>query len=64
MPAPTAARTKEGYPLSEGVLTNGCVLTCNWHNWKFDLASGVTLVGGDQVTRFPIRLEGGRVLLE
>ncbi len=54
----------EGYPLSEGALTHGCVLTCNWHNWKFDLASGVTLVGGDQVTRFPIRLEGGRVLLE
>ena len=25
----------EGYPLSEGTLTDGCVLTCNWHNWKF-----------------------------
>src|SRR5262249_9052133 len=34
----------EGYPLSEGTLTDGCVLTCNWHNWKFDLASGATLV--------------------
>ena len=37
----------EGYPLSEGSLADGCVLTCNWHNWKFDLASGATLVGGD-----------------
>src|SRR5690348_12944849 len=27
----------EGYPLSEGTLNPGCLLTCNWHNWKFDL---------------------------
>ena len=33
----------EGYPLSEGSLADGCVLTCNWHNWKFDLAFGTTL---------------------
>jgi nitrite reductase/ring-hydroxylating ferredoxin subunit len=54
----------EGYPLSEGTLTEGCVLTCNWHNWKFDLASGDTLVGGDRLTRYPVRLEGGRVWLD
>ena len=39
----------EGYPLSEGTLGPGCVLTCNWHNWKFDLASGAALVGRDPV---------------
>ena len=54
----------EGYPLSEGVLTDGCVLTCNWHNWKFDLARGETLVGGDRVRRFPVRVEAGRVLVD
>jgi nitrite reductase/ring-hydroxylating ferredoxin subunit len=54
----------EGYPLSEGTLTDGCVLTCNWHNWKFNLASGATLVGGDRLTRFPVRLEAGRVWLD
>ena len=54
----------EGYPLSEGSLADGCVLTCNWHNWKFDLASGATLVGGDQLRRYPVRLEAGRVWLE
>jgi nitrite reductase/ring-hydroxylating ferredoxin subunit len=54
----------EGYPLSEGVLTGGCVLTCNWHNWKFDLESGETLVGGDELRRFPVRLEGDRVLVD
>ena len=45
----------EGYPLSEGTLGDGCVLTCNWHNWKFDLAAGVTLVGGDALPRYPVR---------
>src|SRR5262249_3511744 len=54
----------EGYPLSEGTLTDGCVLTCNWHNWKFNLDSGATLVGGDRLTRFPVKLEAGRVLLD
>lgn len=54
----------EGYPLSEGTLTEGCVLTCNWHNWKFNLESGATLVGGDRLTRYPVRLEAGRVWLD
>ena len=54
----------EGYPLSEGVLSNGCILTCNWHNWKFDLASGETLVGGDRLRRFPVRVEDDRVLVD
>ena len=39
----------EGYPLSEGTIGPGCVLTCNWHNWKFDLATGDALVGRDPV---------------
>jgi nitrite reductase/ring-hydroxylating ferredoxin subunit len=54
----------EGYPLSEGSLADGCVLTCNWHNWKFDLVSDVTLVGGDKLTRYPVRLESGRVWVD
>jgi nitrite reductase/ring-hydroxylating ferredoxin subunit len=54
----------EGYPLSEGSLTDGCVLTCNWHNWKFDLMSGETLVGGDRLRRYPVRLEAGDVWLD
>lgn len=54
----------EGYPLSEGTLSNGCVLTCNWHNWKFDLASGATLIGGDRLPLYPARIEGERVWLD
>ncbi len=54
----------EGYPLSESALTSECILTCNWHNWKFDISSGETLVGGDLLPRFPVRTENGRVLLD
>ena len=29
----------EGYPLIQGTLKD-CVLTCPWHNYKFDLRDG------------------------
>jgi len=54
----------EGYPLVEGSLAEGCVLTCNWHNWKFDLATGDTLVGGDRLRRYPVTVQGDRVLID
>lgn len=57
----------EGYPLREGTVvadSENCVLTCQWHNWKFDLASGATLVGGDRLVRFPIRRVGARIQLD
>ncbi|HMB75043.1 MAG TPA: Rieske (2Fe-2S) protein, partial [Kiloniellaceae bacterium] len=54
----------EGYPLKEGTLTQGCVLTCNWHNWKFDLESGETLVGSDRLRRYPVALRDGAVWLD
>lgn len=58
----------EGYPLSEGSLARGtdghCLLTCNWHNWKFDLKSGETLIGGDRLRRYPVRRQGDRILLD
>jgi nitrite reductase/ring-hydroxylating ferredoxin subunit len=54
----------EGYPLSEGTLSQGCLLTCNWHNWKFDLESGETLLGSDRLRRYPVRLARGKVWLD
>lgn len=51
----------EGYPLSEGTMSGDCVLTCNWHNWKFDLKSGETLMGGDTLRLYPVRIDGDRV---
>jgi nitrite reductase/ring-hydroxylating ferredoxin subunit len=41
----------EGYPLSEGEVQGG-VLTCKWHNWKFDLATGECRFGGEGVRRY------------
>ena len=54
----------EGYPLMEGSLAEGCVLTCNWHNWKFDLDSGETLVGGDRLRRYPVQIRGDEIWLD
>jgi nitrite reductase/ring-hydroxylating ferredoxin subunit len=54
----------EGYPLKVGTLSEGCILTCNWHNWKFDLESGRTLVGGDRLRRYPVTVRDGAVWLD
>ncbi len=54
----------EGYPLSEGSLGPGCVLTCNWHNWKFDLASGAALVGRDPVRTYEVEEHGGEIFID
>src|ERR1700746_3997295 len=54
----------EGYPLSEGTIGPGCVLTCNWHNWKFDLASGAALVGRDPVRTYDVVERGGEIFID
>ena len=54
----------EGYPLVEGALDADCVLTCNWHNWKFDLRTGATIYGGDNLRIYPVKVEDGAVWLD
>ncbi len=54
----------EGYPLSEGDLDGDCVLTCNWHNWKFDLESGENLYGGDRLPVYPVELRGDEIWID
>ena len=54
----------EGYPLCEGALDASGVLTCQWHNWKFDLRSGENLYGGDALRIYPVRMESGRVWVD
>jgi nitrite reductase/ring-hydroxylating ferredoxin subunit len=54
----------EGYPLVEGALDAACVLTCNWHNWKFDLKTGATIYGGDNLRIYPVKVEDGAVWLD
>jgi len=57
----------EGYPLVEGHLTDdeeGCVLTCNWHNWKFELPAGNNVFGGDALRMYPARIAEGAVWID
>lgn len=55
----------EGYPLIEGsVDAQGCVLTCNWHNWKFRLSDGKCILGGDHVRSYSIRVEDDQVWVD
>ena len=54
----------EGYPLSEGSLSSQCILTCNWHNWKFDLDSGDNLLGGDRLRIYPTEIRDGEVWVD
>ncbi len=54
----------EGYPLSEGSVSGNCVLTCNWHNWKFDLETGDNLFGGDRLRTYQIEERGEEIWID
>ena len=53
----------QGGPLAEGDL-EGCVVTCPWHGWTYDVTSGESPDDpGTRVTRFDVRVEGDEVLV-
>jgi nitrite reductase/ring-hydroxylating ferredoxin subunit len=54
----------EGYPLSEGSLSADCILTCNWHNWKFNLETGDNLYGGDRLRTYPVEIRDGDIWVD
>ena len=54
----------EGYPLREGSLDDRCVVTCNWHNWKFDLKSGRNLYDGEGLRIYPVEIRDGEVWID
>lgn len=55
----------EGYPLAQGNMDNEhCVLTCNWHNWKFDLKNGQCLTGGDNVRTYNTKIEDDYIFVD
>ncbi|MEO8604326.1 MAG: Rieske 2Fe-2S domain-containing protein [bacterium] len=50
-------------PLADGDL-DGCVVTCPWHGWTYDVTSGASPDDADiRVTSFPLKLEGDDVLV-
>lgn len=53
----------EGYPLSKGYVSD-CVVTCPWHNFKFDLRDGRCVMGDEEVRTFPLRLAKGDVEID
>ena len=54
----------EGFPLAEGTMSEGCILTCNWHSWRFNLDDGETLVGGDALRHYPYDIRDGEIWLD
>lgn len=54
----------EGYPLSQGSLSNDCILTCNWHNWKFNLITGENLYGGDKLRTYPVEIRNDEIWVD
>lgn len=52
-----------GGPLGDGSL-DGCVLTCPWHGWSYDLATGRSLVDASvTLTSYPVEVVNGVVVL-
>jgi nitrite reductase (NADH) small subunit len=53
-----------GGPLGHGTL-NGSTITCPFHAWDFDSATGVCLVDDSvAVSGFPVRLAGDEILAD
>jgi nitrite reductase (NADH) small subunit len=51
----------QGGPLSEGELS-GCVVTCPWHGWQFDVRTGQHQFSRSVVQpRFETKIEDGSV---
>jgi len=53
----------EGYPLIQGALCEH-VLTCSFHNFKFDLRDGRCLVGDEDVRTYATRIVDGVIELD
>src|SRR5215469_10496504 len=53
----------QGYALVRGDVRDG-VLTCAWHNWKFELGSGICRHGGENIRTYPVRVSDGQVLVD
>lgn len=53
----------QGGPLAEGDI-EGCVVTCPWHGWTYDVTSGESPDDPDtKVARFEVRVDGDEVLV-
>ena len=54
----------QGGPLGKGTLT-GCIVTCPWHGWQFDVSTGQHQTSASLVhTQFRVKVEGNSVLVD
>jgi nitrite reductase/ring-hydroxylating ferredoxin subunit len=54
----------QGGPLGQGLLS-GCVVTCPWHGWQFDVTSGQHQFNPQMVQpRFETRVEDDWILID
>ena len=54
----------QGGPLGQGELT-GCIVTCPWHGWQFDVGSGRNQITPTiEQARLPVKIEEGEILVE
>ena len=53
----------QGYALVRGDVQDG-VLTCAWHNWKFEIGTGTCRHGGENIRTYPVRVSDGQVLVD
>jgi len=55
-----------GGPLGEGRIDKAGYIQCPWHGWKFHCRTGLGEPGfeDDKVPAFPVKVEGGRVLVD
>lgn len=51
----------QGGPLGKGRL-EGCVLTCPWHGWQYDVRTGEQVLSGSiRQSRYRVRVEGDTI---
>ncbi len=48
----------QGYPLSQGTIS-GCIVTCPWHNFKFDAQTGACVMGEESARTHEVRVQDG-----
>ncbi|MGA3087645.1 MAG: Rieske (2Fe-2S) protein [Terriglobales bacterium] len=52
-----------GGPLGQGVIAKGRVI-CPWHGWGWDPKTGQAGAWGAKIAVYPVKIEGGDVLIE
>jgi nitrite reductase (NADH) small subunit len=54
----------QGGPLGQGELA-GCLITCPWHGWQFDVRTGKHRVNPSMVQPcFPVKVEDNAIWIE